>query len=303
MPDTLRGLLLSRVWVEERRREWGEDDPQFIAKVRGRFPQRPAGAVYTVDPGIHQWVGALPPFKKFVGGLDFGGQNVHDHATAGILGGITAPGARCGPDRLIRLDCFKQTGPGVYEDFLRWMVGWEAQLQRRITWRGDKTQMLGLELLKRMGARIRPSHGGPGSVSAGIALVQQRLKVDAHGNPGSYYTPECQPWLEEVFTYRWADAPEDPNRLVPKEPIKRDDDLVDCDRYMHEEIDVDPGVWSNLRPVPIEFAQVVSQATPEQRQNVFEEAKELAAHWHERPRKPRRWKEPDPGRQGPAVIR
>ena len=154
-----------------------------------------------------------------------------------------------------------------------------------------------------MGTQIRPSHGGPGSVNAGIGLVQQRLKIDAHGNPGSYYTAECQPWLEEAFAYRWSEAPEDPMRTVPKEPIKRNDDLMDADRYMHEEIDINPDVWANLRPVPIEFAQVVSQATPEQRQNVFEEAKALAAHWHERPRKPRRWKEPDPGRQGPAVIR
>ena len=303
VPDALRGLLLSRVWVEERRRDWGEDDPQFIAKVRGQFPPRPAGAVYSVDPGIHQWVGELPPFKRFVGGIDIGGQNIHDHATAAILGGVTAPGARCGPDRLVRLACFKDRGPGVYERLLRWMAVWEPSLKRRIIWRGDKTQMLGLELLKRMGTQIRPSHGGPGSVNAGIGLVQQRLKIDAHGNPGSYYTAECQPWLEEAFAYRWSEAPEDPMRTVPKEPIKRNDDLMDADRYMHEEIDINPGVSPNLRTIPIEFAQLVPQTSPEQRQNVFDEAKELAAHWHERPRKPRRRKEPEPGYQGPATIR
>ena len=92
-------------------------------------------------------------------------------------------------------------------------------------------------------------------------------------------------------------------RTVPKEPIKRNDDLMDADRYMHEEIDINPGVSPNLRTIPIEFAQLVPQTSPEQRQNVFDDAKELAAHWHERPRKPRRRKEPELGRQGPATIR
>ena len=139
VPDALRGLLLSRVWVEERRRDWGEDDPQFIAKVRGQFPPRPAGAVYSVDPGIHQWVGALPPFKRFVGGIDIGGQNIHDHATAAILGGVTAPGARCGPDRLVRLACFKGPRPGRLRaaPALDGRLGTQSQATDHLAWGQD----------------------------------------------------------------------------------------------------------------------------------------------------------------------
>ena len=132
VPDELRGLLLSKTWVVERGREWGVDDPQFISKVRRRFPQRPAGAVYQVDPGIHLWAGDLPPFKKFVGGLDFGGQNLHDYAIAGIVAGITAAGfstgsASIGENRLIRLACFKDSGPKVYERIEAWIKEWQRR--------------------------------------------------------------------------------------------------------------------------------------------------------------------------------
>lgn len=241
LPDGLHDLLLSPTWVDERRRGWGENDPRFIAKVRGRFPQRPAGAVYEVDPGIHLWTGPLPPFKKYVGGLDYGGQNIHDHGTAGIIGGITAKGASCGEDKLIRLDAFKDTGPKVYERLEKWMGDWERRVGKHVRWRADRSQMLGIDLMRRHGRDALPSHGGPGSVGVGIGLVQARLGLDDFGNPGSFYTAECHAWLEEAFAYRWADAPEDPGKTVPKEPIKRNDDLMDADRYMAEEVDGFPG--------------------------------------------------------------
>ncbi|MDP9269655.1 MAG: hypothetical protein M3P14_01525 [Chloroflexota bacterium] len=39
VPSELRELLLSRTWVAERKRSWGEDSPLFISKVRGEFPE------------------------------------------------------------------------------------------------------------------------------------------------------------------------------------------------------------------------------------------------------------------------
>ncbi len=241
VPDYLPELMLSPHWVETQARQYGTDSPRYISKVMGRFPQRPAGAVYEVDPGIHLWTGPLPPFKKYVGGLDYGGQNIHDHGTAGIIGGITAKGARCGEDKLIRLDAFKDTGPKVYERFEAWMETWQRRVGKPIRWRADRSQMLGIDLMRRHGRDVLPSHGGPGSVNVGIGLVQARLGIDAMGNPGSFYTAECGAWLDEAFAYRWADAPEDPGKTVPKEPIKRNDDLMDADRYMAEEVDGFPG--------------------------------------------------------------
>lgn len=39
VPETLRDLLLSPEWVEERERRWGKGSPLYIAKVKGEFPE------------------------------------------------------------------------------------------------------------------------------------------------------------------------------------------------------------------------------------------------------------------------
>jgi hypothetical protein len=39
VPDAARHRLTSRIWVEEKRRKWGEDNPFYISKVLGLFPE------------------------------------------------------------------------------------------------------------------------------------------------------------------------------------------------------------------------------------------------------------------------
>ena len=39
VPEELEYLLLSPIWVDERRKRWGEDNPLYVAKVRGLFPE------------------------------------------------------------------------------------------------------------------------------------------------------------------------------------------------------------------------------------------------------------------------
>jgi hypothetical protein len=39
VPDELRDVLLSPIWVEERKRRWGESSALYVSKVRGRFPE------------------------------------------------------------------------------------------------------------------------------------------------------------------------------------------------------------------------------------------------------------------------
>jgi hypothetical protein len=39
VPDELRELLLSQLWVEERKKRWGENSPLYISKVRGQAPE------------------------------------------------------------------------------------------------------------------------------------------------------------------------------------------------------------------------------------------------------------------------
>ncbi len=45
VPDDLRQLLVSPVWVEERAVEWGTDSPLYVAKVRGQFPETTTDSV------------------------------------------------------------------------------------------------------------------------------------------------------------------------------------------------------------------------------------------------------------------
>lgn len=47
VPDDLRELLLSQLWVEERKQRWGENSPLFESKVRGRAPEISDNTVFS----------------------------------------------------------------------------------------------------------------------------------------------------------------------------------------------------------------------------------------------------------------
>lgn len=53
VPEDVANQLISRLWVEEKRKSWGEESPIYISKVRGLFPPY---ATDTVVPW--QWVTA-----------------------------------------------------------------------------------------------------------------------------------------------------------------------------------------------------------------------------------------------------
>lgn len=39
VPEEVKDNLVSQGWVEERKKEWGEDDPRYVSKVLGEFPE------------------------------------------------------------------------------------------------------------------------------------------------------------------------------------------------------------------------------------------------------------------------
>lgn len=51
VPGYLKDLLVSQLWVEERRKRWGEQSPMYISKVLGQFPQ--VSKDMLIEPG---WV-------------------------------------------------------------------------------------------------------------------------------------------------------------------------------------------------------------------------------------------------------
>ena len=64
--------LATREWVEEKRHEWGEDDPRFQVRVRGNFPTQADNAmiaVALVEAATHRWK-ATPADGPLRVGLD-----------------------------------------------------------------------------------------------------------------------------------------------------------------------------------------------------------------------------------------
>ena len=259
----IKALMLSPIWVEERREEWGEDSNLWQSKVRGNFPLVPVGQVYKELSPSQQWYGPLPTFSRLVGGLDFGGANDEAHMTAGVVAGVVAKvetGEQIAPaGSLIRFAHFEDAGPSVHEDLLSWMRGAEASMGRRVEWRADKTQSFGISMSKQQGFVIEPSHGGADSVWLGISMQRRRMADGA-----SYFTEELtqvpkhadgramkgKAWYVRMQNYRWQIQP-DEDKQVPGVPIKRNDDTADADRYLEEGVD----------GFPIQTGPIVSRRT------------------------------------------
>lgn len=253
----IKSSLISKVWVEERRDEWGEGGNLWLSKVRGEFPTIPAGAVFKELNASQQWESygnPLPHFKMVRAGVDIGGPNEKDHKTAAVIGGlvgIETEGRQNTPENaLIRFAHFEHSSADVHERLVVWMKGWETKLRRRIIWRVDKTQTLGIAMLKRAGFHVEPSVGGAGSVTAGIDLQRARM-----ANGTGFFTEDLMdvpkfldgtpmnglPWFTRMQNYRLVQQ-DDPNRAPKIVPLKRDDDTADADRYFVEGVDGTPTI-------------------------------------------------------------
>ena len=215
--------LPSNYAAQQRALQPGEWVQRFIEGSFDAFE----GQIYQhFSPDTHRWDAPLPSFSRYIGGLDFGGQSPKDHFTAGIVAGVTDRHASCGANILIRLGEFEERGPGVTQRLEQWQQSWQRKLGA-IQWCADRSQSAWIDHQRRQGHHVVPSKGGPDSVNWGIALVQQRLNG---GPPSSYYAPSMSVFPSRMREYQWDQATTDHS---PK-PKKRNDDLVDADRYMHE---------------------------------------------------------------------
>ena len=266
VPDTLRELLLSPTWVEERRDDWGEGSPLFESKVRGNFPKVPEGAVYRELALSQQWFGKEPKYHRYVGGLDFGGQNEQAHKTAAVVAGIAMDDSLTDMPRvskgttkgiLVRKYHFEHSGPRVHDQLIEWMHAVEQQISRRVEWQCDKSQSGFISMAKREGFVIEAADGGPGSVMLGIGLQRRRMEIgssffmeDLTRIPVFLAGPKVEAedvgkqmsaksWYERMQNYVWELQP-DETKAVKGHPLKRNDDTPDADRYMHEAVDAFP---------------------------------------------------------------
>ncbi|MCY4618570.1 MAG: phage terminase large subunit [Chloroflexi bacterium] len=129
------------------------------------------------------------------------------------------------PFTLIRLAEFEDRGPGVIQR----LEQWQRQCQQRfgpIRWAADRSQSAWIDHQRRQGIHVVPAAGNPGSVLYGINLVHEPLAAEP---PASFYTENLTSFPKRMQEYVWQTG-DDPD---PK-PRKKNDDLLDADRYMHE---------------------------------------------------------------------
>jgi hypothetical protein len=73
IPDYLRHVLVSPVWVEEKKKSWGETNPLYIAKILGEFPELSTDGLIPIS-----WIKAaqertIQPSLPIELGVDVGG--------------------------------------------------------------------------------------------------------------------------------------------------------------------------------------------------------------------------------------
>ena len=216
--EAIQRATLSGPWVQRMLDgEWGI----FERQVYKGFSQ-----------DIHEWKSALPPgYVRVIGGLDFGGEREDSHFSTGMVAAVYPGG------RLIRCGAFRGHGPDIADKQLSWMLAQQSLLCDRkenphvnpkIQWRADKSQMVGIQMWRRMGLNVTYSRGGPDSIPEGVKVVEKYLRTDEDGVPGSWYmkSPEMDAWVQEMRSYEW-----DP---ITRKPVKKNDDMLDSDRYLHE---------------------------------------------------------------------
>ena len=190
---------------------------------------------------VHKWKGGLlPPFVAFYGGLDFGGDQIGSHKSAGIIAGIT------NDDFIINLAEFEEAGTDITQRQLSWVGEQQARLnmwQRQnnnpaapFFWAGDRSQMKFLDIVRTFGYNISPNKGGTGSVRAGIHLVSARLAVRGDGKPRLYYLDDLKKFESHMESYHEYE-PKDTDSPPRENPVKVNDDLDDAFRYLVEKKD------------------------------------------------------------------
>ena len=221
LPKNYEALNTVGLTPEERRR--------FIDGEFGVF----TGMVYEMfDRRVHAWKSPeIPFYTRVIGGLDFGNESTSGHYTTGVVQLVTPSG------RLLMVDEFKRRGPKVYEQQGLWMQKmqekWGKPIGKKIEWRGDKAQGLGIKMMADLGFHITKSNKpGLDRIDVGIRHCAGLLNYEAGAYPAFFYLPEghpsggCPEFEKEMLEYR-----RDPETL---KVVKENDDVVDAWRYSCE---------------------------------------------------------------------
>lgn len=226
--------------IEAARQEMTEE--QFKQEFEADFGASQYLVYPEVMPEIHEWKGQVPKFISYHGAMDFGGDSIGSHKSSIVISGRTEK------DELIIFAAFEESGPNIGERMVNWTLEKQSLisgLQKEahmpptpLIFRGDKTQMLGIQFMRGMGISIFPTRGGRDSVNEGIELVHRRLKSrEIDGKPRLFWLKGTPYVGEALMRYRYPDPFDNEDRMRPKNPLKVDDDTVDTIRYMVEGVD------------------------------------------------------------------
>ena len=188
---------------------------------------------------LHMWKWAIPRFIAYFGGLDFGGDQIGAHKSAGIMFGVTEH------DELLAIREFEESGPNITERQMLWMAETEQRIKllqeknrwpkATIWWTADRTQMRFIDILKTYGYHINKSKGG--KVRAGVDLVSSRLAIRENGKPMLYYLPSLTHFPEHMEAYHNYEPNDNLDAVQRENPVKVNDDLDDAIRYAIERKD------------------------------------------------------------------
>ena len=188
---------------------------------------------------VHMWKWALPKFTAYFGGLDFGGDQIGAHKSAGVIFGVTEA------DELVAIREFEESGPNITERQMNWMAETENRIgllhtknnwpKVSIFWNADRTQMRFIDIMRTYGYRIQKSKGG--KVRAGVDLVSSRLAIRGNGKPMLYYLPHLTKLPEHFESYHNYEPNDDIDAVQRENPVKVNDDLDDAIRYAIERKD------------------------------------------------------------------
>lgn len=81
VPDRIRPLLVSRTWVREKAKSWGEESPLYVSKVLGDFPEQASDALIptaSVTAATDRWKEAVGLNPDFFEEMVCGPGDLHD---------------------------------------------------------------------------------------------------------------------------------------------------------------------------------------------------------------------------------
>jgi hypothetical protein len=146
-----------------------------------------------------------------VGGIDFG----WDHPTVFLAAGIDTGGRYWIYDEY----CQSQNSIEAHVEAIK--TKWVGGVDYGDIW-ADHAAAQDRHEFSIRGLPTRPAYK---DVLPGIAKIQELLRAGADGKPRLMITRNCENLIREMRTYIW-------NPNIPNKPLKRDDDAVDCLRYL-----------------------------------------------------------------------